>query len=161
MKRKDPLDGVYRDLKPECSNGISIHPIMKRFMGYCLMKVAHRFRSSMDEKLTKLGLVAPQVAVMTLLKEVGPLTQIEIGQSLMIDKATMVRFLDGLEKGQYVTRESHHTDRRAKILKITKVGEKILDQVREIRQEVEDQVLEPLTVSERKTLRELIAKVVS
>lgn len=138
---------------------IRIHPSMRSFTGYCLYKVALRLRGRMDHELESFGLVAPQCGMMALLKTIGPMTQIELGSHLSIDKATMVRFLDILENKKFLIRVTDPKDRRAKVLQVTKAGEKILEAALKIKARVEEEVFAPLTKSERETFRALIAKV--
>ncbi len=46
----------------------------------------------------KQGLVSPQFGILRLLQLLGPMSQITLGQDLGIDKASMVKFIDGIEK---------------------------------------------------------------
>lgn len=132
---------------------------MRQFTGYCLYKVAVRLRSRMDELLKDLGLVAPQCGMLALLNRVGPMTQIELGNHMAIDKATMVRFLDGLQKKKLITRIENSKDRRAKVLQVTSAGTKLLNAIAKVRDQVENEIFANLTKKEFETLRALIAKV--
>lgn len=145
--------GDLSQLKP-----VKIHPEMKEFLGYCLSKLALFVRSKMDQSLSEFGVIAPQCAMMSLLSKVGPMTQIELAEYIAIDKATMVRMLDGLEERKYVTRETHATDRRAKTLKLSQAGEKVVAEFHQRRIAAENEILKPLTAAERKTLKELVRK---
>lgn len=132
---------------------------MRQFTGYCLYKVAVRLRSRMDEMLEDLGLVAPQCGMLALLNRVGPMTQIELGNHMAIDKATMVRFLDGLERKKLITRVENSKDRRAKVLQVTSSGAKLLAAIAKVRDQVEKEIFANLSKKEFETLRALIAKV--
>ncbi len=153
-----PLSSETKGFTETCN--LQIHPEMKDFLGYCLFKLALRIRTHINESVAKYEIVAPQCAILSLIDSHGPLTQVEIGAFLGIDKATMVRFLDGLEENGFVVRETHAKDRRAKVLRTTPTGKKVLEKVHRLRKEAESNILSPLTGPEQKKLRALIAKLV-
>lgn len=136
-----------------------IHPAMRPFVGYCMAKIAFQFRARMDEGLAGYGIVAPQCGMMALLHKVGPMTQIELGGYLAIDKATMVRFLDDLEEKKWLVRVTDPKDRRAKVLQLTKAGEKTLAGALKVKDAIENEMLGVLTKAERETFAKLIAKI--
>src|SRR6185437_7126454 len=74
-----------------------IHPELLKYVGYCFHKAALRMRSKIDAQLSPQGIVAPQFGMLALLEIQGPMTQNELGAYMKIDKATMVRLVDGLE----------------------------------------------------------------
>ena len=115
-------------------------------------------RSQVDFKFSEFGVIAPQFGILTMLKLVGPMTQVELGNFMAIDKATMVRLLDGLEEKKYLTRVGQVGDRRAKVLQITKAGEKIQVQLNEIRMNVEDEFFSPLSSKEKAVFKEALGK---
>lgn len=138
----------------------NIHPEMRSYVGYCLFKMGLRYRSLMDSRLERHGLVAPQCGILSLLDRVGPMTQVELGGYILIDKATMVRMLDGLEEKKLLVRVTDPKDRRAKKLELTPVGRKFLTTVRAVIVEVDDSILGRLSKKERESLKDLVAKIV-
>ncbi|OYZ13301.1 MAG: hypothetical protein B7Y39_18245 [Bdellovibrio sp. 28-41-41] len=84
-----------------------------------MYKVAMRFRSMLDEALVKYNLVMPQLGVLRIVNEAGRVSQQDIGDFVVIDKASMVKFIDQLEKLKLVSRKSHETDRRIKLISLT------------------------------------------
>lgn len=139
-------------------NVAKIHPAMREFIGYCIYKLAIRFRAQTDAGFSSYRLVAPQSGILNLLYNVGTMTQIELGGYLAIDKATMVRFIDDLENKKYLVRTTCQQDRRAKILCLTDLGRKTVEKLQKIRRKVENQMLSPLSESEKKQFRALISK---
>lgn len=140
---------------------VNIHPGLRDFVGYSLTKLGFRIRQRMEELLASDRLVAPQCGILRLLQNVGPMTQVELGQHMLIDKATMVRMIDGLEELGFAVRKEHAVDRRAKVLSITPKGAKILDKIREARIDAEERVLAPLDAKERAEFKRLINKLAS
>jgi MarR family transcriptional regulator, lower aerobic nicotinate degradation pathway regulator len=137
------------------------HKELKKYLGYCFYKTALALRSSVDQRYARFGLVAPQYGMLIILNDAGPLTQNQLGQSMVIDKATMVRMIDVLQAKSYVTRTQSKTDRRANYLEITKAGRAVLQKLDLERRIAEDEFLKPLTSAERTQLTAIIDKLVN
>ena len=137
------------------------HPILRKHFGYCFYKAAMRFRGMMDEALAKQNLLTPQMGILRLIHESQSINQHELGEILGIDKASMVKFLDHLVDLKLITKQSHQTDRRVKLVSLTTKGVKILDELIAIRQSVEDQFLSVLDTEEKAVLRKIIPKLLS
>jgi DNA-binding MarR family transcriptional regulator len=137
---------------------VKIHPEMKQFLGFCLYKLALSIRGRLEEEVARYGVVAPQCAMLKLVDKVKGMTQKDLGEYLAIDKATMVRLLDGLESNGLLKRVEDAKDRRAKRLEITAKGRALLEKTAAARVIAEREALLPLTESERKIFRELVAK---
>lgn len=146
--------------KPESKSDccVKIHPEMRQFLGFCLYKLAMSIRTRLDRELAKYNIVAPQSAILKLLDHLGSVTQKELGEWLAIDKATMVRMLDGLEEQGLLKRAEDQNDRRAKKLAITAKGRDVLEKAKTARKIAEDEALSPLSAAEEKTFRALVAK---
>jgi DNA-binding MarR family transcriptional regulator len=144
-----------------CSVGaeeLKVHPQLKVYLSYCLYKGALRLRAMMNEALEPYGLISPQVGMLALLKSLGAINQMGLGREMGIDKATMVKLIDGLEKRGLVKRIQGTPDRRAKMLQITTKGERHLEELSHTRAKVEARFLEPLSKSEQALLRKVMPK---
>lgn len=136
-----------------------LHPELKAYVGYCLHKLGMRARANFDRRIQKYGLLAPMYVMLKLLKLEGKMTQVELGTYMAVDKATMVRMIDGLEELKFLKRTQHAQDRRAKLLELTDAGRKVVTTIDKTREEAEAQLLAPLSPAEREHLRALVAKV--
>lgn len=137
------------------------HPILRKHFGYCFYKAAMRFRGMMDEALAKQNLLTPQMGILRLIHESKSINQHELGEALGIDKASMVKFLDHLEKIKLITKKSHDSDRRVKLVSLTAKGIKILDELIVIRESIEEQFLSPLDAEEKAVLRKIVPKLLN
>lgn len=135
-----------------------VHPNLRNYFGYCLYKSAARLRLSLDKALAKHGLVAPQLGILRLLEWDGPTSQIQLGRLLGIDKATMVKWIDGLERQGSVLRAGSGKDRRVKFVEVTAKGREILQAASKVRDRAEKEFLSPLTEKERQALRTILPK---
>lgn len=136
----------------------TVHPALQNLFGYCLYKAAMRMRAKMDQKLVGLELLAPQCGMLKLLDVIGPMSQNELSDELCIDKTSIVKFVDKLEKKQLVKRATQTTDRRVKKVSITPKGQKLISIIAKLRKEVEKEYLEPLTEHEKQVLFQAIPK---
>jgi DNA-binding MarR family transcriptional regulator len=144
--------------KPESACAELVHPNLRTYFGFCLYKSAARLRLMLDGALAKHKIVAPQLGILRLLDWDGPTSQIELGRALSIDKATMVKLIDGLEARSLVMRVGSGKDRRVKLVEITSAGRKVLKVASKTRDGVEKEFLSALTESECQFLREILPK---
>lgn len=96
--------------------------------------------------------------ILIVLRESGSLSQQELGLQIGIDKASMVKIIDDLEALGFVSRKVSGADRRVNLIRMTSKGLRSLDKFSEIRQSVENEFMAPLSVEERKTLKNLMGK---
>ncbi len=141
-----------------CSTGDKVHPELTNFFCYCFYKSAIRLRASIDAGTKKHGVIAPQRGILYLLKKLGEISQNTLGKELGIDKATMVKLIDGLEKKKLVTRTADKKDRRAKNIQVTVKGIEFLSKIDKIHHQVENEFLSKLSTEERNSLRTIIPK---
>ena len=142
-------------IKP-CETAVS--STLKNYFGYCLYKSAVRLKFKIENEFKQFGISTQQCGIMTLLMAKGSLNQQEISAETGIDRASMVRFIDGLESQGYVARVSHANDRRRNQIEITGRGTKVLSKLREISKSVEEEFLKPLNSSEKSQLRNIVPK---
>lgn len=135
------------------------HPLLKTYLSYCMMKAAARSRDILTEQLAEWNILPPQLGMLKILALEGPLSQVNLGDEMLIDKATMVKLLDGLETLGFIERQaSTGGDRRVKKVKITTKGRKALEKMSKARERAEEIFLKPLTAAERTALKKILPK---
>lgn len=75
-----------------------------------------------DQCLAESGIGANQFTILGYLKNRGPLRMLALGELLAMDRATIGHNLRPLERDGYLTIAVDDTDRRARIISITKAG---------------------------------------
>ena len=143
-------------IRPKLSRG----PDLRSYFGYCLHKAGAAYRAQINSALARHDIVGPQLGIMCLLDEIGSMSQVEIGKILSIDKTTIVKLLDGLEKKKWVVRKSLPNDRRVKTISLTSRASKELAALHKIRSQVEKSFLSVLSSKEQSRIREIIPKLV-
>ncbi len=135
-----------------------IHPELLSSLGYCLSKSSQIIKERFDQDLEKHEIITPQAGLLNILYHSPPINQLELGSSIGIDKATMVKLIDGLENLGFVARSIDKADRRAKIVTITKTGRKLSEDIQKCRRNIEDELLSDFTKKEREEIRSYMAK---
>jgi DNA-binding MarR family transcriptional regulator len=85
-------------------------------------------------------------------------TQSTIAEVLGHDPSYLVGVLDDLERNGLVERRRDTTDRRRHVVTMTPAGEKELVRLREVRAQLDEDLLSGLNATERKTLLGLLTK---
>jgi DNA-binding MarR family transcriptional regulator len=135
-----------------------LHAALKSYLGYCFYKAATKIRAMVDERLEDFRVVAPQFGMLIILQVHGSQTQAELGQQVGMDKASMVRMLDGLEGLGLVKRLQSQQDRRANHLQITTKGRQAIVKMDKVRRQAEELFLAPLSAAERSQLTNIVGK---
>jgi len=104
------------------------------------------------------GLHPGQLGVLGALTDAGPMNQRRLSELTLIDKSSMVLFLDSLEEAGWVRRVRDPEDRRAHIVKMTTQGADRFAALGATLKPVQDQFLEPLSEAERKQFVELLTR---
>ena len=79
-----------------------------------------------DQYLAPAGLHVTQFSILAKLKRLGPLTINALAKEMVLDRTTLGRNILPLERDGLIAIEASAADRRAKLLRLTKAGEKRL-----------------------------------
>src|SRR4051794_7862545 len=90
----------------------------------------------------------------------GEHTQKELAERIGLDKTTMVVTVDELEEKGLAERKPSSTDRRARVIGVTKAGERTVAQGQRIIDRIQGDVLESLPSKERKVFLEALGSLV-
>jgi len=91
----------------------------------------------------------------------GEQTQSEIAQQIGLDKTTMVVTMDELEAAGLAERRPSKTDRRARVIAVTRAGQAKAAEGRELAQRVQEEILAGLPARERDALLSGLTRLVS
>ena len=138
--------------------GPELPPSMRDRVPFLLYRAAEQSHSLANDMLARVGLTARQVGILTLVIEREPMTQKALGETLRIDRTTMVALIDDLERKGYVVRQRHPRDRRAFLVQPTQAGRVAKAQAIAILDEQQHQFLEPLTPTQQQQLGTLLKR---
>ena len=136
----------------------ALPPSMRDRVPFLLYRAAELSHGLANDMLARIQLTARQVGILTLVTEWEPMTQKALGDTLRIDRTTMVSLIDDLERKGYVERRRHPRDRRAFLVQPTPSGRAAKVQAVAILDEQQSRFLAPLTSAQRQQLGELLKR---
>lgn len=126
---------------------------LTRYTGFLVAKAHQRLWTLFGDEVRKLGMDVPCGGVLHLLSEHGPMSQQQLGKKLRIDRTTMVKMVDQLEKAKMARRKDHPEDRRIYLVEITASGKKALTALQKVADQLEKKLLVGFTEEERMLIR--------
>lgn len=100
-----------------------------------------------------------QFAVLAALDQSGPLDQVGLGGLVALDRTTVSVVVRKLEARGCVSRRVSQSDRRSKLIEITDAGRALLDAAWASVEQVQDRLLDPLSMEERDCLQAMLRKI--
>jgi DNA-binding MarR family transcriptional regulator len=128
-------------------------------LGWLLSQASHVLKLHMTGALEEIGISPRDYHVLATAMN-DQFTQIELAQAVGLDKTTMVVTLDELEAAGLAKRQPSEADRRARVVTVTKAGERKVAKAEEIVNRVQTEVLGELPAKERKAFLESLAQLV-
>src|SRR5713226_9889115 len=125
-----------------------------------LWKAASAVQSYAEDSISELEMCGSDFAVLEALLHKGPLLVNEIGKKVLLTSGSITVAVDRLEKKGLVERRAHGTDRRARMVHLTRAGRKVITRVyADHAADMERLSSASLTRAERKTLIRLLKKI--
>ena len=125
-----------------------------------LWKAARAAQAYAEKSISELEMCGSDFAVLEALLHKGPRPVNEIGKKVLLTSGSITVAVDRLEKKGLVARRAHGTDRRARIVHLTKEGRKVITRVySDHAADMERLASDSLTRVERKTLIGLLKKI--
>src|SRR2546423_15507231 len=133
-------------------------PEVAEFAGQLFFRLWRASHTRVAEAFKSVGLTPALFGVLNVLGARQGVIQQDIGAAMGIDPSALVSLIDQLESAGLAKRRPHPTDRRAREVIITPKGRRMLERGRRMALQVEDEVLQGLTASERKELLTLLRR---
>jgi MarR family transcriptional regulator, 2-MHQ and catechol-resistance regulon repressor len=125
-----------------------------------LWKAARAVEAYAESSVSQLEICGSDFAVLEALLHKGPLPVNEIGRKVLLTSGSMTTAVDRLEDKGLVERRSHGTDRRARVVHLTKNGRKMITKAyADHAADMERLASVSLTRKERETLIRLLKKI--
>jgi MarR family transcriptional regulator, 2-MHQ and catechol-resistance regulon repressor len=125
-----------------------------------LWKAASAVQAYAEKSISELEMCGSDFAVLEALLHKGPLPINEIGKKVLLTSGSITVAVDRLETKKLVERRAHGTDRRARIVHLTKAGRKLITRVyADHAADMERLAFASLTRAERKMLISLLKKI--
>jgi MarR family transcriptional regulator for hemolysin len=102
---------------------------LDRNLGFLLHDVARLMRKRFEQNARELGLTRSQCSVLAHLARHEGIQQGTLAEILEVEPITLTRLVDRLEQMGLVERQSHPTDRRIRLLRLTEAARPKLDDI--------------------------------
>jgi DNA-binding MarR family transcriptional regulator len=145
MTAKIQLPNDYYEQTPE-GDAAATEAVMN------LVRTADLLFDEIGRLLRPLNVSAAGGLVLGMLRDRGPMSPSELGERLIVTRATVTGLVDSLEKRGYVRRSAHPSDRRSQIVELTPAGLDVNAKLRTLIHGHEKEWLSVLTADEIRTL---------
>jgi MarR family transcriptional regulator for hemolysin len=132
-------------------------PALASDLCWLLARASHALLTESTAALESSG-ISPREHAVLATAMTGAHTQIELARLVGLDKTTMVVTVDALEAAGLAERRPSSSDRRARVVAITKAGERKVRQAEAVLERVRDDVLGMLAPAERKAFLSALGK---
>ena len=136
------------------SGGTGVHVFL------VLWKAARAVQVYAEKSIQELEIGSSDFAVLEALLHKGPLPVNEIGKKVLLTSGSITAAVDRLQQRELVERRAHRTDRRARVVHLTKQGRKVIERAyAQHATDMEQLATESLTANERTALIRLLKKI--
>ena len=143
MSELEPLSG---------ENGIHVFLV--------LWKAAHAVEAYAEKSIADMAMCGSDFAVLEALLHKGPLPVNEIGKKILLTSGSITVAIDRLEQKGLVERKAHDSDRRTRVVHLTREGRRLITRIySQHAADLEELVSTSLTTNERTSLIKLLKKI--
>jgi DNA-binding MarR family transcriptional regulator len=135
-----------------------LHSALVRHTGYLLSRMGWFASRRFSERLQSLGLTPRMWGALNVLEAESLISQQGLGRAIGMDPSSMVGTIDELESLGLVERRPNPSDRRAHALYMTEAGRRTLAAGRRQSKLAQEELLAPLSESERTQLHNLLLR---
>ena len=108
---------------------------------YQNLQFSRSFTKGLNEQLVGIGLYHSQWVIVYYLKQFGPSTLVEISHYIDVEKPTISRTVDRLEKSQLIEKIPSK-DRRKRLIQLTEQGNQVYVEAKKLVDEFEKKLIE-------------------
>lgn len=139
---------------------VQTRPARATTISQLLQQASSRIRTLHERELSAYGMTAKHFAITTAILERGPMTQQALSRLLGIDRTTMVKLVDDLERLGVAFRDVHPTDRRAFEVDVTPEGDIVFHEASHALATAEKSFFQSISGEERRLLQQVLTRLV-
>ena len=125
-------------------------------IGYLLSDNSRQLRRLFDLRVRDLGLTAVQARLLLALGKFPESNQAFYAERIEVEPSTLTRLADRMEEAGWIERKPDPEDRRARILTLTDKAEDIVLPLREIVDQLVEDILDGISTDDRERLARLL-----
>lgn len=126
--------------------------VLEGHLGYFVRRLQVWIFQDFVRTLTAFDIRPAQFSVLVVIEANSGLSQADIAETLGIERARLVRLLDGLERRGLIRREPSPSDRRSHALVLTREGQRDLKRIKALAAEHEAHLAQRLGADKREAL---------
>ena len=124
-----------------------------------IMRASNLLVGDLKKTLKNYPINATEFAVMEFLSSKGEKSIQEIRDRILLASGSATYVVDNLEKKGFVNRKISQKDKRVTYIKLTKIGENLMDDIFPIHKINTKKIFDDLTEEELDTLKEILKKI--
>ena len=124
-----------------------------------IMRASNLLVGDLKKTLKNYPINATEFSVMEFLSSKGEKSIQEIRDRILLASGSATYVVDNLEKKGYVNRKISQKDKRVTYIKLTKIGENLMDDIFPIHKINTKKIFDDLTEEELDTLKEILKKI--
>ncbi len=132
--------------------------VLERQVGHLLRRAHQRHAAIFQEMITDGQLTPLQFAALVKLRDLGEVSQNQLGRLIAMDAATMQGVIKRLLARGLISRRPDPDDRRRLILSLTADGHKLVETAVAAGKMITRRTLEPLSASEQRVFMDYLAR---
>jgi MarR family transcriptional regulator, lower aerobic nicotinate degradation pathway regulator len=133
-------------------------PSLLALPSYLLSQLSKFGRRQLEAVLAEQDLTLIHHGVLAALADAGPQSQQQLADALDFDKSHLVARIDDLQRRGLVTRTQDPTDRRRNQIALTPAGQALIDRLRPVAEQSQQNFLQTLSPAEQRTLISLLRR---
>jgi DNA-binding MarR family transcriptional regulator len=133
----------------------------KLSLGYQIRYAYRGFVKALAEELEPHRVTTSQWSALRVLWQCEGLSQVELAQRMMVEKASLTPVLAGMEAGGLITRHRSLEDKRKIRIYLTATGRRLKEKVLPLGARINNRATRGLTAAQSQTLHALLTKVMA
>lgn len=133
----------------------------KKNLVWDIIKIAREHRKTVEKRICSLGIHPSQHHFLMCIAKNGACTQQSIAEAMEISAATVAVSIKKLEKGGYIEKRIRQSDGRSNVIVLTKKGEDVVTQSREMFERVDEEMFASVTEEEQQQLHNLMERIIN
>lgn len=128
-------------------------------LGYQVRYVYRAFVKALADELSAHDVTTSQWSALRVLWERDGLSQVELAQRMMVEKASLTSVLEAMANAGLITRVRNSKDRRKVNIFLTAAGRRLREDVLPLGEEINKRAVRGLSAAEVKQIRKLLTQV--
>ena len=128
-------------------------------LGQAYFELHHRVHRLVDQAMTAAGLSLARAKVLMRLRDCGPMNQARLAGMLGFAASSVTDIVDALERDGLVTRAGDPSDRRARVVSLTRAGNEAFEAAQIVRLKAMDEIFGSLTATQRAGLAAVLTTI--